>query len=70
MIFTLQKFNFTSNFTPKTSVNTNQIFENFGFYLPKFFDIETGVSTVYFSKNSKKIGKYFSNFSKETVLEA
>jgi hypothetical protein len=32
---------------PKISVNTSRIFKNFGFYLLKFCDIETGVSTVY-----------------------
>jgi hypothetical protein len=48
----------------------NRIFKNFGFYLPKFCNIETGVSTVYFSKNPKKIGKYFPNFLKEMVLGA
>jgi hypothetical protein len=50
----------------------NRIFENFVFYLLKFSDIEKkkGVSTVYFSKNSIKIGKHFPNFSRETVLRA
>jgi hypothetical protein len=46
----------------------NRIFKYFNFYLPKFCDIEKGVSTVYFSKNSKKFGKDFPNFSKETVF--
>jgi hypothetical protein len=38
----------------KTSVNGNRNFEKFGKHLPKFCDIETAVSTVYFSKNSIK----------------
>jgi hypothetical protein len=58
-----------------TSVNTNWIFEKFEKHLPKFCDIETSVSTVYFSKNPEimfsefyflknleKFGKYFPNF--------
>jgi hypothetical protein len=66
MIFTLQKFNFTSNFTPKTSVNTNQIFENFGFYLPKFFDIEKQVFQPFiFQKTQKKSVNIFQIFPKK-----
>jgi hypothetical protein len=43
----------------------NRIFEKFGKLLPKFCDIETAVSTVYFSKNPKKkhFGFYLSKFS-------
>jgi hypothetical protein len=53
--FTAQK----SNFTSKTSINTNWIFKNFDFYLPQFCDIETGASPVYFSKNPKKMVNIF-----------
>jgi hypothetical protein len=41
--------------TSKTSINTNQIFENFGFYLPTFSDIEKQVFQPFaFQKPKKK----------------
>jgi hypothetical protein len=52
----------------KSSVNTNRIFKNFGFYLPKFCDIATGVSIFYFSKNPKKSVNVFRIFQKKRFL--
>jgi hypothetical protein len=56
-------------FELKPSINMNRIFEKFGKYLPKFCDIETSVSTVYFSKNSKIMffRFYVFNFSPNAI---
>jgi hypothetical protein len=45
---------------PKISVNTSRIFKNFGFYLPKFSDIEKQVFQPFiFQKTKKKLVNVF-----------
>jgi hypothetical protein len=56
-----------SYFTPQTSVNANRIFENFGFYLPKFSDIEKQVFQPFiFQKTQTKSENIFRIFQKKT----
>jgi hypothetical protein len=51
---------------PKASVNTNRIFENFSFYLPKFSNIEKHVFQPFiFQKTQKNLVNVFQIFQKK-----
>jgi hypothetical protein len=66
---TPQKSNFIPNYESKTSINVNRIFEKSRKHLSKFCDIETEVSTVYFSKNPEimvQVHKWKQGGEKET----